>query len=137
MITATNIKSDRLENSNVSLESLLELLDRIKSPVYIADPDTHELLFANKALQVILGNDVTGEKCHKALQNLDKPCSFCTNHLLFGAHAVQEPLSWNHRNRINNRWYHCTDMAITWKDGRKVRIEVAEEISNPSSISKA
>lgn len=114
---------------NINLEELLVILETIHAPVCVSDPDTYEILFTNKTFETILGRNVVGERCYQALQNLDAPCPFCTNPYLFGPDAEDNPISWNHRNRLINKWFHCTDMAITWEDGRKVRLEIAEEMS--------
>lgn len=103
------------------------IFDSVEEPVYIADPETYEILYANKALNRLFGN-VTGKKCHTALHGLPFPCTFCTNHLIFGEHEGTSH-TWDFRNSKNKRWYRCIDRAIPWFDGRPVRCEMAVDIS--------
>ena len=106
---------------------LLSIFDSIDEPIYVSDPDTYELLYVNNAMKHYVGN-VTGKKCHEALQALDSPCPFCTNASLFGEHAVQSYV-YQIQNRRTGRWYRCMDKAIRWPDGRMARCEVAVDIS--------
>jgi len=52
--------------------------------IYVAAPDTYELLFVNRAARDIWGDDLIGRKCYEALQDRDAPCPFCTNDKIFG-----------------------------------------------------
>lgn len=67
-------------------QQLLSIFDAIDEAVYVADPDTYEILFMNKALKKIRGNMV-GRRCYQAFQGLGKPCPFCTNKYIFGKAA--------------------------------------------------
>jgi len=107
----------------------LAFFDEIDEPVYVADPETHELLYANEKLKRIFGKDIIGKKCHSALQNLDDPCSFCTNKYIFGKNLGKTYI-WDFKNRRNGRWYHCIDRAIRWQDGRYVRLEIAIDVTD-------
>ena len=61
----------------------LEIFDEIDAPVYVADPETYEILYANKAIKRFFGKKLVGKKCYQVFQNLDKPCPFCTNKYIF------------------------------------------------------
>jgi PAS domain S-box-containing protein len=129
---------------------LLSVFDGINEPIYICDPDTHELLYANAATQAVFGpalvgpdthellyaNAATqavfgpalvGQKCYHAFQGSDKPCDFCTNPIIFGE-KLGDSYIWEFRNRRNGRWYRCIDRAMRWPDGRMVRYEIAIDI---------
>ncbi len=110
-----------------SLESQLRaILDGIDEVVYIADPDTYEVVYANKAIEKHFGN-VIGRKCYAAFQNLDSPCDFCTNGLIFGENVGKTHI-WEFKNKTVGRWYRCIDRAIEWPDGRLVRYEMAVDV---------
>ncbi len=106
---------------------LLAIFDSIDEPVYVADPGSHEILYANGALRELLG-DVTGRTCYEALQGLDEPCPFCTNDLIFGANLGRTH-EWEYHHALTDRWYRCIDKAIPWPDGRHVRYEMALDIT--------
>jgi len=117
-----------IKDLNIERQQIKSIFDSIDEPIYVADPDTHELLFINKASKEIFGN-VIGQKCHRALQNLESPCSFCTNERIFGESAGQ-PYIWEFQNRTTGRTFHCIDKAIRWPDGRRVRYEMAIDITD-------
>ena len=107
---------------------LLSILDGIDDVIYVADPETFELMHVNKAFKQNWGNDVVGKKCYNILQDRDAPCPFCTNSLIFGEY-LGRPYIWEFRNEINKRWYRCSDKAIRWVNGRMVRFEIAADIT--------
>jgi DNA-binding CsgD family transcriptional regulator len=106
---------------------LLCVFESIDEPVYISDPDSYELLFMNKACKDRFGDGI-GNKCYSVLQGLDLPCSFCTNKIIFGE-KLGCSYAWEYHDQKTGRIYHCIDKAINWSDGRKVRCEIAIDIT--------
>ena len=119
-------KELELKKENQSSE-LLTILNQIPHPLYISDPDTYSLLFINQTLHKKLG-DVLGQKCHRVLHGFQSPCIFCTNHNLF-ENQNSETLIWDFFNQNEKKWYRCIDKAITWPDGRKVKYQMAIDIT--------
>lgn len=119
-----------MEKNFMELDSkrLLSILDGIEDIIYVADPETYELLHANEAFMENWGKEVIGKKCYKILQDRYEPCPFCTNNLIFGEY-LDRPYVWEFQNEINKNWYRCSDKAIQWVDGRMVRFEIATDIS--------
>ncbi|MBU1055895.1 MAG: response regulator [Proteobacteria bacterium] len=122
----------KLEQVEIKLDSerrqLLSVFDSIDEPIYVCDPDTYEMLYANEAFKKYWPDPV-GKKCYKVLQNLDLPCSFCTNDIIFGE-KFGEPHIWKFKNKVADRWFRCIDKAIQWPDGRMVRCEMAIDITD-------
>ncbi|MDY7080573.1 MAG: PAS domain S-box protein [Chloroflexota bacterium] len=116
------------EALDLERRQFLSIFDSIDEIVYVSDPDTYEIIYVNRATRDVFG-DVVGQKCYRALQGLESPCSFCTNDLIFGQNAGQ-PYIWEFQNSINSRWYRCMDRAIRWPDGRMVRYEMAVDIND-------
>ncbi len=113
-----------------SFETFRTVMDSLDALVYVADLETHELLFVNQYGRKTWG-DITGKICWKSLQsNQNGPCTFCTNDKLVD--SVGNPtgiLAWEFQNSITRRWYECRDSAIQWIDGRIVRLEIATDIT--------
>nr|WP_320191836.1 PAS domain S-box protein [uncultured Desulfobacter sp.] len=105
-------------------------MDSLDAWVYVADIQTHEVLFINKYARDKFG-DIVGEPCWKTLQiGQTGPCSFCTNNKLLDVDGKPTgPYVWEFKNTIDGEWYQCRDQAILWPDGRLVRLEVAMSIS--------
>jgi PAS domain S-box-containing protein len=106
---------------------LMSIFDSIDQAIYIADMDTHELLFANRAIQDMFNTTLTGKTCYRVLQNRDDPCPFCTNDIL--RTLAGEPYQWDFENPGLGRTFHIVDRLIQWPDGRQVRFEMAVDIT--------
>ena len=108
---------------------LYTILDSIDALIYVADMDTYDLLYVNKWGRSLFG-DITGKKCYQTIQkDQEGPCPFCTNHLLIDESGPTGVYQWEFRNTHNGRWYECRDRAIRWSDGRRVRLEIATDIT--------
>lgn len=115
------------ETMDFEHRQILSIFDSIDEPIYIADPDTYEIIYGNRVTRELFGK-VEGKKCYRILQGLDSPCPFCTNDQIFGENLGHSYI-WEFQNSINNRWYRCIDKAIRWPDGRLVRYEMAIDIT--------
>ncbi|MEL0167420.1 MAG: GGDEF domain-containing protein [Pseudomonadaceae bacterium] len=124
----SDVKIDNMDVDRLAIETVLDSLDAL---VYVADMNTHELLFLNAYGRAEWG-DVGGRKCWQVLQSGQTgPCAFCNNALLLDVHGKPSGVQvWEFRNTHNNRWYQCRDQAIRWPDGRLVRMEIATDITD-------
>jgi PAS domain S-box-containing protein len=139
VVTAHDLTERR--ESEAALEEerrqLLSVFDSIDEPIYVSDPESYELLYANHAFRQRWPWDgKRGAKCHQVLQDHDAPCSFCTNDRIF-APPIGKPYIWEFQNRKTLRWYRCIDRAIRWPDGRWVRCELAIDISDVRQAEEA
>ena len=117
------------EALNEPWEQLIAIFDAIDEKVYVADPETHEILYANPKKKSVFGKDIIGQKCYKAFQGLEEPCEFCNNSQIFGEN-LGKPHIWEFQNRKTGNWMRCIDRAIRWPDGRMVRFEMAIDIQD-------
>ena len=108
--------------------NLLAVLDGVDDVIYVADPESYELLYVNAEFERLWQADVEGKRCYRVLQGRDAPCPFCTNEKIFGEY-LGETLTWEFQNELTRRWYRCRDSAIAWGDGRMVRMEIARDIT--------
>jgi signal transduction histidine kinase len=106
-----------------------KVMDSVNALVYVADIDSHELLFMNKKMKEEFG-EAGKLKCFELIQKgQTEPCNFCTNHIIRKNGKPTGVHTWEFQNTINNRWYYIYDMAIEWIDGRIVRFEMATDIT--------
>ncbi|MBW2049740.1 MAG: PAS domain S-box protein [Deltaproteobacteria bacterium] len=108
-------------------KQLLSIFDSIDQIIYVADTETFEILYANPALERAFNRNLIGERCYRAFHRLDSPCDFCTNHIILRNKG--KPHQWEHHNSVLGRDYAITDRIIQWSDGRKVRFELAIDIT--------
>ncbi|MEE4165418.1 MAG: PAS domain-containing sensor histidine kinase [Desulfocapsaceae bacterium] len=123
----------QLRRNNELLSGMIGSIDGI---IYVADFDSHEILFANEYLKSLFGFDPVGRLCWQFLHaNQDGPCSFCTNcRLLDDAGSPAPPLQWEYQNPYNKRWYLAKDQAIRWSNGKYVRLEIATDITEQKRL---
>jgi PAS domain S-box-containing protein len=115
-------------NTQVKRErkQFLSILNSIPETIYVADYDTHEILFANDKLKELVGRDITGEKCFEAIQNTTGVCSFCTIKQVMKS---DKPYFWEHYNKNLGRYFYIMDRKIAWTDSREARFELAIDIT--------
>ena len=106
--------------------------------VYIADMETHEILFINEYGRKVWG-DIEGQLCWKVIQTGQSgPCSFCTNDRLLDPQGLSTgTYRWEFQNTKNGQWYDCRDKAVPWLDGRMVRMEIATDITERKAATEA
>jgi PAS domain S-box-containing protein len=117
--------------------TLVTILDSIDATIYVADMQTHEILFMNRHMKETFAGDFTGQKCWHAFYHEDDVCEECTNEKLLDDKG--EPTGacvWEGFNPITNRWYVYYDRAIRWIDGRHVHLQVATDITEIKSLEK-
>jgi PAS domain S-box-containing protein len=119
-----------------SHERFVTVLDGLDAAVYVADAQSDEILFANKAFGATIGADAVGRNsrevaacCHpdpeltlrdpRGLTPADLPCELFDGEL---------------RNALSGRWYHLRDRAIKWVDGRVVRMVIATDVTQSKQI---
>jgi len=116
-------------------QQLLSIFNGIEEAIYIADPETYEVLFINDFLKKLLDKNLAGKKCYEQFQGFDAPCEFCTNQMILQNSG--EVYRWEYYNPNLNRHYLLFDRIIKWNDGRDVRFEMAIDITEPKQAEEA
>ena len=102
------------------------LIEELCQPVFVADVDTYEILYMNRACrQRLQCEDYSGAMCYEVVQGLDAPCPFCTNAML----VKGEVYRWEHHNKKLDCMFQLQDNLIDYQ-GRHARIEVAFDVSD-------
>lgn len=109
----------------------------LSAVVYVADLQTHELLYLNRHGEEIFGRDWGGRSCYQVIQGeRNAPCSFCSSPQPVEYGEIQPPVLRELCNPRNGRWYQCIDRAIRWPDGRLARLEIAIDISERKEMER-
>ncbi|MDY6851612.1 MAG: PAS domain S-box protein [Thermodesulfobacteriota bacterium] len=136
-LTEANMRLQREVDERKRAESeMTSVFDSIDEAIYVSDTETYELLYVNSAVKSIFGEDIVGKKCYQVLQGLDKPCDFCTNHIILGEN-IGRPYIWEFQNKKTKRWHHCIDKAIKWPNGKMVRYEMAIDLNERKLMEEA
>ena len=117
-------------------ERFVTVIDGLDSAVHVADAQTGEILFANRAFQNIYGFDAVGRDT--AL--LTAPCRPAPDAYLrdpqdIGSDELPcEIYDGEIQHALSGHWYHLHERAIRWVDGRTVRVQVAADITDRKHI---
>jgi PAS domain S-box-containing protein len=126
-------KEQRLEHT---VDQLRSLSDGISEIIYVIDPETYEILFANEKAQAEFGKGITGKKCYEVFQKLEAPCANCTNKYVFGKN-VGKTYTWDHQNEWNKRWYRGIYKAFKWPNGEYVKYGLSIDITKQKKMEEA
>lgn len=135
--TALDITERKRVDKQLAFEraQLLSIFEGIDEAAYVADPNTYEILYANRHLRDLFGKDIVGRTCYEEFQGLEQPCEFCTNPIITKNRG--QPYKWIYHNPTLNRDYEIVDRIIQWPDGRDVRFEFAVDITEHKRMEEA
>ena len=68
------MKGRARDRSQELMDSLKSILDHQKEWIYVVDPGTHEILYANQMTREVLPELEVGVRCHQAFFKRDSPC---------------------------------------------------------------
>jgi len=126
-ITTQKISEKALQKSQNIFELVMNSIDAL---VYVADIKTHEILFINNRMKDKFGDDIS-IKCYSTMQaGPAEPNDFYLNHLIVKDGKPTGVHNWEFKNKLNNKWYYISDLAIEWIDGRLVHFEIATDITS-------
>ncbi len=117
-------------------ERFVTVIDGLDSAVHVADAQSGEILFANRAFQNIYGFDAVGRDT--AL--VTSPCRPPPDAYLHdparisGEELPCEIYDGEIQHALSGHWYHLHERAIRWVDGRTVRVQVAADITDRKHI---
>ncbi|MFO7864562.1 MAG: PAS domain S-box protein, partial [Salinivirgaceae bacterium] len=110
-----------------SQKQITTVLDSIESRVYISDPETNEVLFANKPMQRAFPKIMT-EPCHKAIHSLNQKCPFCKQDELLNSEHGWLP-GREEFSEKENKWLYVSEKIIPWTNERQAVIHTLTDIS--------
>jgi PAS domain-containing protein len=88
------------------------VLNRVESPVYIADMVSYEILFMNTYMKKKHNADLTGRICWASIHGKQTgPCDICNNdQLVDKAGNPIEPCIWEFYDQGSDRWQSCDSL---------------------------
>ncbi len=120
-----NIKNRRLIEAWRDLwaqyEAMVEAFDGL---IYICS-ENYEVEFMNQRFIERLGYYPLGQKCYKALHDLDDVCPWCVNDRAFSG----EKVSWEVLSPKDQRWYRVVNTPIRHPDGTMSKMALIQDIT--------
>ncbi len=105
------------------------ILDETDDLMYVADLETYELLYMNRACQTFylgkINANYIGQKCYRMLYGKEKPCEFCSNFYLIQNNFYV----WEQYQPETDQYFLMKDRLIQWNN-RMARIEFGIDITN-------
>ena len=121
-ISEKKLAEDQLRQSEEKYRSMMEAM---KDPIYICSPD-FRVEYMNPSMIQRTGHDATGEKCFKALHDLDEKCPWCMHDKAQqGEHYDLEIVS-----PKDNRSYHVSNSPIIRGDGSISKMTVFRDTTD-------
>jgi signal transduction histidine kinase/ActR/RegA family two-component response regulator/HAMP domain-containing protein len=136
-----NKMTQRIENAEKALKAsndrFITVLDSIDATIYVADLDTKEILFMNRAMKLAFGAQHEGQLCYKAFGGQNGPCTNCNNRKLIDKEGMPtDTVFWEGLNPVNKRWYANYDRVIQWIDDRLVHLQISFDITETKELDK-
>lgn len=109
---------------------LMSIIERLQTSLYITDPVTHEILYANSHIKEVFGCEKPeGKYCWQILQKgMNGPCPFCKVPDLENR-EMGEMVVWREHNSVFGRDYINYDWMEEW-DGRRYHIQNSMDITS-------
>ena len=137
-------KNMQLRRANEEKKQVIDLLQTVLANVdvimYVNDPATHKIVYANEYLGKLVGKkDLLGEYCYVILQGRDSPCPFCPQKYLYDSEGqpLFEPHKWEYDNATLGRSFTVIDRMVPWADGRILHMEVALDVTDSKALLEA
>ncbi len=117
-----------LESAQARFEAVLDGLD---AAVFVADPHSDEILYANRAFKALHGFDAVGRSARKVADPQPEQGDYRVDPRRLNANDVPlELFDGELRHALSGRWYHVREHATRWVDGRVVRMGIATDITD-------
>ncbi|WP_052507024.1 PAS domain S-box protein [Desulfonatronovibrio magnus] len=107
-------------------EQFLSILNSIPEIIYVSDFDTHEIFFANQKMKELIGRDIAGEQCFKAVRGKDEECRDCTKKML--SLSGEPSFSEEYLSNFDKHFY-VMNRTIQWTSAKKARFQLAIDIT--------
>ena len=102
-------------------DAMIEAFDGL---IYICS-QSYEVEFMNRRFIERTGYYTLGQKCYKALHELDNVCPWCVNHRVFQG----EKVTWEVLSTKDHRWYRVVNTPIRHTDGTMSKMAMIQDIT--------
>jgi two-component system, cell cycle sensor histidine kinase and response regulator CckA len=122
---------------NESHERLVTILNSTDVLVFVADMQTHEMIFINRSMEQLFGADAIGQPCFQVFRGKPEPCADCANEaMLKDRNQPAGLMVWEDLNPVTGKWYIHHARAIKWIDDRWVRLQISTDITELKKLER-
>ena len=144
VVNSINAMAEDIDKANAessrAISVLQSVMANVDAAIYVCDPQTRELVYANDYLCKLLDkDDLAGQLCYEVLHNEPAPCANCPQQHLFDAQGnpVFTPVRCETHNKRLKRDFLITSRLVTWHDGRLLHMEVATDVTERNALAMA
>jgi PAS domain S-box-containing protein len=110
-------------------EAIIEAFDGY---IYICSQN-FEVEFMNQHFIERTGYYPLGQKCYRALHDLEQPCPWCVNERIFRGETVR----WEVLSPKDHRWYYVVNTPIRHPDGSVSKMAMIQDVTERKEMEKA
>jgi len=128
------------EETTRAMAVLQSVMGNVEAAIYVCDPQTKTLVYANNHLMDLLHRtDLQGKICYEALHGKTAPCEYCPHSRLFDANgvpsqaALQSEILFDECGKI----FFLTDRLVTWHDGRVLHMQMGADVTERKALAVA
>ncbi len=134
-------KNYQIQQADMEKARIISMLDTILSSIeagiYVCDPQSGELVYANHYLTSLLGRgELAGRTCAEALAGLAGGYSLCGGPDLCDEEGKprRTPHRWEFHHAESGRDFMAHDLLITWHDGRLLQLSLHIDITERKAL---
>ena len=120
-----------------TLAVLENVINNVDAAIHICDPETKQLVYANKYLSSPQSlNDMDTKLCYEAMYDCSTPCRPCFIEELFDQEGLPifKPVRSERHHDTLNRDFLVTARLVPWFDGRLLHMEVATDVTDRKAL---
>lgn len=126
LVSTAVMRKKNADALRLSQETCETVLDNINSFIYVSDPKTHCLAFANKAFKEEFGDDYEGLECWKVVNgSKTDSCLQCIKKM----EESNEQYFMEVYMPRGGEWYGMYSSPVDWIDGRPMRLFSTQKIT--------
>ncbi|NLO19941.1 MAG: PAS domain-containing sensor histidine kinase [Ignavibacteria bacterium] len=115
-------------------KQLLSIFDGMDEIIFVSDPDTFQIVFANKKLKSFYNEEIVAKSCHEMLLGRGEMCDACNTGQLKRNYPEVD------KREVTSRLgktYISYNRMIEWSDGRLLKLGIAYDITDRKAAEKA
>lgn len=113
-------------------EQFAAIIEAFDGFIYVCSQN-YEVEFMNQRFIDRTGYYPLGQKCYKALHDLEGVCPWCVNDRVFQGETVR----WELQSPKDKRWYYVVNTPIKHPDGTKSKMAMIQDITERKEMEKA
>jgi PAS domain S-box-containing protein len=117
------------KNAEIALENerrqFMSILNSIPEEIYVADKDTHEIIFANNSIKENHDPEPIGKKCYEVIEGSEEPCEYCVNN----DSISEKPTYREFYNLKNKKHYYIIERLFQWAEHENLKFQMSIDIT--------